>query len=512
MTQNLLIRVDASKRIGTGHFMRCIALAHAWADRGGKVTFLSRCESHVLMRRTVAEGFRFLPIGSSHPDLSDVEETLSCLDAAARSVDGPYEWMVLDGYHFDPAYQKAVGRSGTKVLLIDDYHHLPSYHADVILNQNASAERLRYACNSESLVLLGPRYALLRREFLEWAGKAHDNPDVAARVLITMGGADPGNMTQRAVLGVSTIDGFPIDGRVVVGSENPHKEMLRSFCSGARGRWEILESVEDMPGLLAWADLAMTAAGVTAIEMSFMGVPFVMVVLAENQRAAAEELAERKVGMNLGWHEDVTPERLAGEFGLLMGDSARRIAYSRQGQMLVDGLGRARVLEAIAPTKIDFRKADLSDCDRVGKWANDPLTRAMSFSSSSEAIPPEKHRVWFRDHLQDPCCEFYIALNQNRAPIGQARFEVKDGEAVISVSLSKDYRGLGLGRRLICSANERFFADRGRMKIIARIRHENVASVRSFTRAGYRKIRDEDHEGVRSILMSCADEGGCRRE
>jgi len=33
---HLYIRADADGKIGTGHIMRCIALAQAWQDQGGK--------------------------------------------------------------------------------------------------------------------------------------------------------------------------------------------------------------------------------------------------------------------------------------------------------------------------------------------------------------------------------------------------------------------------------------------------------------------------------------------
>src|SRR4051812_29101308 len=109
MAHHLLIRADASVRMGSGHLMRCLALAQAWRARGGSVTFLSHCENTRLRSRIEAAGHDFLPLEIPHPDPLDLRTTLSVLDGSGiEAPQAATDWLVLDGYHFDSSYQQAV--------------------------------------------------------------------------------------------------------------------------------------------------------------------------------------------------------------------------------------------------------------------------------------------------------------------------------------------------------------------------------------------------------------------
>ncbi|RMF86337.1 MAG: UDP-2,4-diacetamido-2,4,6-trideoxy-beta-L-altropyranose hydrolase, partial [Nitrospinota bacterium] len=189
----LLIRADASTRMGSGHLMRCLALAQGWKERGGPVFFLSSCP-RALRQRIESTGLTFLPLQEIHPDPHDLEQTLSHLEQiAARSSLVP--WVVIDGYHFDATYYQAIRAKGYQVLVIDDTAHLPRYDAHIVLNQNLFADLRAYRCAPETLLLLGPRYVLLRPEFLAWQNRKRSFPQIARRVLVTLGGSDPDNVT-----------------------------------------------------------------------------------------------------------------------------------------------------------------------------------------------------------------------------------------------------------------------------------------------------------------------------
>jgi len=342
----LLMRADISVQIGIGHVTRCLALAQAWQAQGGTAVLLSHCQSDALRGRIESAGIEFIPLEKPHPDPADLRIVLMRLgELRARRAQSP--WLVLDGYHLDQTYQRAVRGAGYRLLVIDDFRHFPEYHADLLLNQNIHAAQLGYACGPETTMLLGPRYALLRSEFLGWRGWCRVIPETARRVLVTMGGGDPNNMTVRIILMLRQIRGIELEARVVVGPASRHLEKLRQAANGQVERVRLLTNVTDMAAQMAWADVALSAGGSTCWELAFMGLPSVVTILAENQRGIAEGLDGAGIAVNAGWFNRVSDACLAEALvGLLLAPERRR-QMSRAGQQLVDGGGVDRVIEAL---------------------------------------------------------------------------------------------------------------------------------------------------------------------
>ncbi|HAA05235.1 MAG TPA: hypothetical protein DCE18_17975, partial [Syntrophobacteraceae bacterium] len=137
----LWIRADATSRMGIGHTMRCMALAQVWKRRGGGVCFATRCENPMILERISDEGFAVLLLEDSRHQENGLEQALS---ASWGSGDQDPAWVVLDGYQFGPDYQRAVRAAAKRLMVLDDYNHLPRYEADILLNQNLEAEHLRY--------------------------------------------------------------------------------------------------------------------------------------------------------------------------------------------------------------------------------------------------------------------------------------------------------------------------------------------------------------------------------
>src|SRR5947209_10124385 len=98
----LLFRADADPRMGTGHLMRCLALAQAWLDLGGEATLLTACALPELNARTIAEGVRVEPLAVPAGSDADAERTRTITAELGA------EWIVLDGYHFSPEFQRRV--------------------------------------------------------------------------------------------------------------------------------------------------------------------------------------------------------------------------------------------------------------------------------------------------------------------------------------------------------------------------------------------------------------------
>ncbi len=340
MSKTLFIRADATTQIGTGHVMRCIALAQAWQDKGGDVTFLSHCESDGLRQRILDEGFRFIPIEYAYPHTSDLEKTLSVL-SDERENSG---WLVLDGYHFDASFQKAIRDKGIRLLVIDDMNHLSHYHADILLNQNIHAMDLKYSCDEDTILLMGCKYVMLRREFIKYQEWKRVIPEKAAKILVTMGGSDPDNVTLKVIQALNLMDDAELEVRFVVGPANPNLESIRKELSKSDFAYTILSNVKNMPELMAWADVAISAAGSTCWELAFMGLPSLMFILAENQEDTAMGLDKHKVGINQGWHNKISDVKISRTIFNLLTDDNLYHQISENGKALVDGKGANRIV------------------------------------------------------------------------------------------------------------------------------------------------------------------------
>ena len=475
----LVIRADANAHIGTGHLMRCLALAQGWKDSGGEVVFTTACPNDNLLGRLYGEGFTVHKIENPYPHPQDWQTTREILEEYKGG------WLVIDGYHFDSSYQRLVKESGHPLLAIDDYGHAGHYYADVVLNQNLHAESLTYSCEPHTKLLLGTKYVLLRREFLKWRGWKRKTPEVARKVLVTMGGSDPENVTLKVINAINMVDFGPLEVAVVVGPTNPHYEALERAARASRHSIVLMRNVPDMPELMSWADIAIAAGGTTCWELAFMGLPTVLIVMAENQRLVAEGMAEEGGAINLGWHGDLSSDGTAKVMRDLLTDGRRRLKMSCKAQELVDGEGVERLVMYLKGHKLRLRAVKEEDCKLLWELANDPEVRAASFSS--KLIPWEEHVNWFRSKQSDTSCLFLLALNEIDEPIGQVRFDLDGSRAVVSVSLRKEFRGKGYGSELIKIASQRLFETSDVNSIVAYVKLANKASVHAFVNAGFKQ-------------------------
>ena len=340
MKRSLLIRTDASADIGTGHLMRCLAFAQECRKQGHESLFVLSMETP-LIERLKNEGMTVMRIDAERGSSNDTAKTI------AIAGEHNAEWIVTDGYAFDAAYGRKLRDAGNKVLMVDDYAHLSSYECDVLLNQNIDASETMYAGKTDAEFLLGPSYALLRKEFLSRTDRTRVIPEVATNILVTLGGGDPENATSLILRALDQIDTPALSVTVIAGSENPHKDALKKIVAGSHHQISLLENVTDMPSLMAEADIAIAAAGSTSWELLYMGLPFVTGILAENQAGIAEELGKRKLAVNIGWYKKTTPASLADAILQLLTNPEDRKRMSDAGKKTVDGRGAERVVDAL---------------------------------------------------------------------------------------------------------------------------------------------------------------------
>lgn len=332
MVRRLVIRADADLKRGTGHVMRMIALAQVWSDAGGEVLFVSNVAADALQDRIRREGFQLVRPNGPHPDSDDAAALLTMTDAEDR--------VVLDGYHFGTAYQLAIHAAGRVTLVMDDINDRVRYAASFLVNQNVDAAEYQYDVVPDCRILLGLKYALVRREFLEARRLQRDVPDKATRILVTFGGGDTGNRTEGVLRALGELGDASLHVKAVVGAVNPHAERLAIFAASLPYRCELFYAVEDMPVLMNWADLAVGASGGTCWELCLLGVPMVLFVAADNQAGIARGLADAGAAL--------CPEGVSAySLGAAINDACLRRRMSLAGRSLVDGKGARRLVEML---------------------------------------------------------------------------------------------------------------------------------------------------------------------
>jgi UDP-2,4-diacetamido-2,4,6-trideoxy-beta-L-altropyranose hydrolase/UDP-4-amino-4,6-dideoxy-N-acetyl-beta-L-altrosamine N-acetyltransferase len=338
----------------------------------------------------------------------NVEDTLSILRTAKPA------WTVLDGYRFDQNYQRAIRDAGSKLLVIDDFAQLEHYYADIILNQNLGAGQFRYHAEPCTRFLLGTDYVLLRSEFLRYKSFERKTSDFGGKLLITMGGSDPENYTQKILRAVNCIDTVAISAKVVVGASNRHYEVLEKEARTGSHEIEVLQDVQDMPRLMAWADAAVSAGGTTAWELAFMGLPSILCIIAENQVGGVTALEHKGAVASTGWVERKSVRTISSVISRLMNDPSWRRMMTSAGRELVDGEGTERVLRAMMP--------DIDNLRYFHENINFGAVKFCNFCNLPEddkwmVLTNEEHEK-FIEKLRTDHHNFYWLVCEEEKPVG----------------------------------------------------------------------------------------------
>lgn len=496
----LVVRADGGGRIGGGHLMRCVALIEAWRAAGGRAHLLSQAPPASLQERLAKDGVPVSGISAIHPQKEDLAACLRTLDEEARREGSA--WLALDGYHFDAAYAAAVGQAGHRVLVLDDAAHLERYHADVLLNPNVHARDLVYRFEREPVQLFGTPYLPLRREFHQRRREGLRPAALARRLLVTLGAADPCGATLRVLEGLSRSPfARRLATRVVVGSLNPSGDAIAEAAQRLGIAVTLERDPPDMAALMAEADVAISAAGGSAWELACLGVPSLLVVVAQNQRGVATALEACGAARNLGPADELTGHGLGQALETLASDPLARERSSRLGRRLVDGLGAERAARALglnAAAGPRLRRAGPEDAALLWEWASDPGTRLQSFRP--EPIAWSGHLEWLDARLGSEGCRIWI-LEEEGVPLGSVRYDAREaGCAAISFSVARGFRGRGVGTRLLLASWPQACAELGVGAVEGVTFADNPASARAFVKAGFERQGEREIAG-RSCLV-----------
>lgn len=306
--------------MGSGHVMRCLSLAAALSKAGIGCSFITRAHPGHLIEQIRAQGHAVydLPDPASagygaHPNppthagwlsgdwRSDAIETRRILDRLRP------DWVILDHYALEHAWETVAVPSVVPLAVVDDLADRP-HRARLLLDQNVGRAAKDYAelVPESCVVLIGPRFALLRAEFAEarpWA-LARQAVVRPRKLLISLGGVDKNNATAAVLQAIDELDQSCLDAiRVIMGARAPHIEAVLEQSRQMRVRTEVLTDVKNMAEQMLWADFAIGAAGTSAWERCCMALPTLALTLADNQKTMAQELEEIGISRYLGDHD-----------------------------------------------------------------------------------------------------------------------------------------------------------------------------------------------------------------
>jgi UDP-2,4-diacetamido-2,4,6-trideoxy-beta-L-altropyranose hydrolase len=497
---NIIIRSDASIHIGSGHIMRCLVLAQKLKTQGHHVSFASRPQPGDLIDFIQNKGFKvyqlITPKQWLEPESSDDYDAwlqVSWQEDAQNFIHNikHADLIIVDHYGINAQWELLVKNHFTcRIFAIDDL--VRQHQAEVILDQTLLRDPEEYhILNPDSLVLAGCDFALLNPSFVKYRHKALQEKSISqqTKVLISMGGIDQPNATLKVLKALSTMPKKPY-ASVLLSPRAPHYQSIKQFCTQHQDWLIHFDFVDDMAKLMVEYDLAIGAPGTTSWERACLGIPSIIIPLADNQKTTSEQLTQVGAAIKVEIDEIENSFLPCYQKVLDNKDSMRLNNLS-----ICDGLGLQRViksiqdLEAKEAAPITLRPATQSDIEDVYKWQLLPQTRQYALTKSTPTWI--EHQAWMQAKLTDKSHYFYIIeglsnkKELNRQKIGVLRLDkIETALYTLSIFIDSHYFRQGFAKKAL----EYIDLLHPDINIQATVLEENTASQALFHSTKYIKV------------------------
>jgi UDP-2,4-diacetamido-2,4,6-trideoxy-beta-L-altropyranose hydrolase len=348
----LAIRADASGKIGSGHVMRCLALAEANRKADGETVFVMqnlpghlaatvRDHGHLAL---VVESSTDTEPGSADWQLQDASATRRVLESW-----GDVDALVVD--HYQLRYAWEVEFQDVAALMGMAGVDPRAYRLNVLHDQTyrgVHQQVWRGLLQKDCELLLGPRYALLRDEFQAKRSSVNAISDQVRSVVVTLGGSAPEKLTRQVACAVCEVLPKRAEVHVILNAEAAREDPAVGSGPADPANMCFHYGVRGMAEFMGGADIAVTAGGVSALEALCLGRPLLVVPWVENQRAATEHLLSDGYCL-FGGDGTAFDAEAFGQTLLRLAESPQeRSRMSELGMQLVDGRGASRALERLS--------------------------------------------------------------------------------------------------------------------------------------------------------------------
>jgi UDP-2,4-diacetamido-2,4,6-trideoxy-beta-L-altropyranose hydrolase len=413
----------------------------------------------------------------------------------------PFDVIVVDHYELGEGFERPFVEAGKTVVALDDVCHR-KHAAQILVDSSPQRGADHYAdlVSAGCRVLTGPRYALIAgrwRKLRKPSRARHSKMREVSRVMVSMGATDPGNASTKIVSALDAA-GLQLRSDIVLGPAAPHRGVL----SRELKPWmNLLIDPADFPDRVAQADLVIGAPGQSSLERATLGVPSLIIPVADNQNDLCEMLERSGAAECLPREILEDPQRLAQRISGLVADAGRRVSLSRAAAQLVDGRGALRLLCALCGEnatydglKLRLRLAEERDSDWLLALQRQPATRR--YARNPEIPSADQHASWFTTILDDLDRVLLIVEALEGEPAGFVRLDRLDsGDAPsfeVSIAIDEVFHRRGVGSAAL--ALVRRFSPCG--ELIATVLQGNVASAKLFAAMGFRR---EGEQRFRSL-------------
>lgn len=511
----VIIRADASIFIGNGHIMRCLVLAKSLRSQGYQVAFASRPQQGDLVSYIRNNGFIVhelmqptIWLKPSHnsdyqswlqvPWQKDAQNFIECISDA--------DLVVVDHYGIGNKWEKKIKTHlKCKLFVIDDL--VRRHDADMLLDQTLMRKDSEYdTVFTGNNILTGCEFSLINPQFSQYREDTLDFIKLAKhpRVLISMGGVDQPNATLKVL---KTFEKHPYprpEVTVLLSKKSPNYENVKSYCM-QHGNWVThFDFVENMAELMLRHSIAIGAPGTTSWERACLGIPSIIIPLAENQKKICQELVSIKAVICIELNE-IRTQLLSSYYSLL----AQWSEFKKANLRLCDGLGVNRVtheVETLFKTGnkgVNLRIATTADIKKVYGWQCQPKTR--QYALTPEIPSWNEHKKWMTKKLEDYDNYFYIIeldiTTEQKLSVGVIRLDRKSNAYyILSISIDSKQHNKGLAR----NALKLIDVIHPNIKIEAIVLADNTASQKLFESVNY--LRRSQYSFLREPIKRVQNE------
>ncbi|NAZ55361.1 UDP-2,4-diacetamido-2,4,6-trideoxy-beta-L-altropyranose hydrolase [Vibrio toranzoniae] len=491
----IVFRADSSIHIGSGHIMRCLVLSAMLKEHGHQVSFASRPQKGDLVDFVRNKGYEVkelaVPTNWITPKNSaDYAAWLQVpwqvdLDSFVSKFEHvDLDLVVVDHYGINAEWEEQCKTQlQCKVFAIDDL--LRPHSADMLLDQTLSRTPSEYdSSDFETTVLTGCDFALLNPHFVTYRRQAIQSSlqKSTPYVLVSMGGIDQPNATLQVLRElVSISDNRPLV-TVLLSPKAPNYGSVKDFCGKNEDWVQHIDFVENMAELMMQHHIAIGAPGTTSWERACLGLPSIIVPLADNQKMVTEQLVKAGAAIKVSLFDIATD--LISAYQTVINDWHRlRLA----NLALCDGLGVYRVTQCVngllesKRSAILLRPATRANIRQVYEWQLLPETRKYALTPG---VPKwEDHQKWMKAKLAVASDYFYMVESvSQQMNIGVVRLDKQaNGTYLISIFIQPECFGQGYAKQALVNVD----LLHPEMTIHATVMEENSASQHLFRSANY---------------------------